>query len=89
VNDNEALIAPVMLTIFMQSSAEDLSRNAITPVNSLNPYQNRWTIKVRVTFKGAIKRYTNDRTPDGGGKLFHFDVVDREVKIHNPSSPLF
>eukprot|EP00026_Physarum_polycephalum_P004440 Phypoly_transcript_04459.p1 GENE.Phypoly_transcript_04459~~Phypoly_transcript_04459.p1 ORF type:complete len:579 (+),score=95.37 Phypoly_transcript_04459:80-1738(+) len=59
-----------------KASAEDISRNPITPVNSLNPYQNRWTIKVRVTFKGEIKRYSNDRTPDG--KLFHFDVVDRE-----------
>jgi replication factor A1 len=59
-----------------KTTAEDLSRNSITPVNSLHPYQNRWTIKVRVTFKGEIKRYTNDRTKDG--KLFHFDVVDSE-----------
>jgi ssDNA-binding replication factor A large subunit len=57
--------------------ADDLSHNPITPVNALNLYQNRWTIKVRVTSKGDIKRYSNDRTKDG--KLFHFDVVDNEV----------
>lgn len=56
-------------------------------MNSLNPYQNRWTIKVRVTFKGEKKNYSNERTTNG--QLFHFDVVDREVRASlSPFPPL-
>ena len=34
---------------------------------------NRWTIKVRVTSKGDIKSWNNDR---GNGKLFKIDLLD-------------
>lgn len=29
---------------------------AIVPISALNPYQNRWTIKARVTTKGDVRR---------------------------------
>ncbi|KFK31567.1 hypothetical protein AALP_AA6G128800 [Arabis alpina] len=45
----------------------------IIPIAALNPYQGRWTIKVRVTSKGELKRFSNVR---GEGKLFSFDLLD-------------
>ena len=45
----------------------------ILPINALNSYQNRWTIKARVTTKSSIRRYSNAR---GEGKFFSFDLLD-------------
>jgi hypothetical protein len=53
--------------------ARNESSGRTLPLNQLNPYQNRWTIKVRVTSKSDIKTYHNDR---GEGKLCSFDVMD-------------
>ncbi|EOA14703.1 hypothetical protein CARUB_v10027980mg [Capsella rubella] len=47
----------------------------ITPVAALNPYQGRWTIRVRVTCKGELRRFSN---PRGEGKLFNFDLLDSD-----------
>ena len=47
----------------------------ILPINSLNSYQNRWTIKARVTSKSDIRRYSNAR---GEGKFFSFDLLDSQ-----------
>ena len=48
------------------------SQSAILPICSLNPYQNRWTIKARVTNKSDIRRWSNAR---GDGHLFSMDLV--------------
>jgi len=45
----------------------------VLPINALNSYQNRWTIKARVTTKSSIRRYSNAR---GEGKFFSFDLLD-------------
>ncbi|CAL4910695.1 unnamed protein product [Urochloa decumbens] len=45
------------------------------PVAQLNPYQERWTIKARVTSKTDIRHYNNNRGP---GKVFSFDLLDAQ-----------
>ncbi|KAH0851396.1 hypothetical protein HID58_094777 [Brassica napus] len=47
----------------------------IIPINALNPYSGRWTIKARVTSKGDLRTYNN---PRGGGKVFSFDLLDAD-----------
>ncbi|XP_050528390.1 replication protein A 70 kDa DNA-binding subunit-like [Daktulosphaira vitifoliae] len=52
--------------------------DAIHPLNSLSPYQNKWTIRVRIMNKSAIRTWTNQR---GDGKLFSMDLVDEHGEI--------
>ena len=50
----------------------------IYPIEGLSPYQNKWTIKARVTFKSDIKHWHNQR---GEGKLFTVHLLDESGEI--------
>ncbi|EDV18754.1 uncharacterized protein TRIADDRAFT_62772, partial [Trichoplax adhaerens] len=61
-------------TIHPQQNLVDKSENRIVfPISSLTPYQNRWTIRTRVTSKSEIRKWSNSR---GEGKLFSVDLID-------------
>jgi replication factor A1 len=47
--------------------------DAVVPISMLNPYNNRWTIKARVTNKGTMRSWNNSK---GSGKLFSVDLLD-------------
>lgn len=51
------------------------------PVNAiemLSPYQNSWTIKARVSYKGDLRTWQNAR---GQGKLFNVNFLDESDEI--------
>ncbi|EJW05236.1 replication factor-a protein 1 (rpa1) [Edhazardia aedis USNM 41457] len=49
-----------------------------TPIASINPFQNKWSIKGRCTYKSDIKKFTNAR---GEGKLFTVNISDETGTI--------
>ncbi|KAI8884645.1 putative replication factor-A protein 1 [Backusella circina FSU 941] len=51
---------------------------ALTPIKNLNPYQNKWTIKARVSMKTPIKTWHNQRSD---GKLFSVNFLDQSGEI--------
>lgn len=64
--------APIMRTMTPSSS------KPITPIAQLNMYQNRWTIKARVTSKAEIRHWSNSK---GEGKLFSIELLDSTSDI--------
>jgi len=57
---------------------QSASGKNIFPIASLTPYQNKWTIRARVTNKSDIRHWSNQR---GDGKLFSMDLVDHSGEI--------
>ncbi|KAL6178695.1 hypothetical protein ACLB2K_050213 [Fragaria x ananassa] len=58
--------------------AKNEAPGRIVQICALNMYQNRWTIKARVTAKSELRTYTNAR---GEGKVFNFDLIDSSGEI--------
>lgn len=50
----------------------------IIPIEGLSPFQNTWTIRGRVTYKGDIRTWSNAR---GEGKLFNVNFLDESGEI--------
>ncbi|XP_076306238.1 replication protein A 70 isoform X2 [Tachypleus tridentatus] len=60
------------------SSIDKSAQTQVHPISSLTPYQNKWTIRARVTNKTPIKTWSNSR---GEGKLFSMDLLDESGEI--------
>ncbi|GEQ67870.1 hypothetical protein JCM33374_g1536 [Metschnikowia sp. JCM 33374] len=54
------------------------SEKPVNPIESLSPYQNNWTIKGRVSYKGDIRTWSNAK---GEGKLFNVNFLDESDEI--------
>ncbi|XP_013419280.1 replication protein A 70 kDa DNA-binding subunit isoform X2 [Lingula anatina] len=50
----------------------------VYPITALTPYQNRWTIRARLTNKSNIRTWSNSR---GEGKLFSMTFTDESGEI--------
>lgn len=50
----------------------------VVPIELLSPYQNSWTIKARVSYKGDIRTWNNAK---GSGKLFNVNFLDESDEI--------
>ncbi|KAF3840960.1 hypothetical protein F7725_006822 [Dissostichus mawsoni] len=66
----------------MEASTSKFSpmKTKVIPIAGLNPYQTKWTIRVRVTNKSSVRTWSNSR---GDGRLFSFEVLDEsgEIKV--------
>ncbi|TIB62317.1 hypothetical protein E3P77_03868 [Wallemia ichthyophaga] len=69
--DNKPTIAP-------PQSKGPSSQAPVYPIEGLSPYQNKWTIKARVTQRSDIKFWSNQR---GEGKLFSVNLMDETGEI--------
>lgn len=69
--------APAAVEKPAATSATDKTR-PIFAIEQLSPYQNVWTIKARVSYKGDIKTWHNQR---GEGKLFNVNFLDTSGEI--------
>ncbi|XP_057818612.2 replication protein A 70 kDa DNA-binding subunit A-like [Cryptomeria japonica] len=56
-------------------SPQNAPSENISPIKSLNPFQNNWTIKGRVTNKRKMHQYN---TAKHNGQVFSFDIIDEE-----------
>ena len=57
------------------STVRNEAPSRISPISSLNPYQNRWTIRARVTNQPTLRTYHNAK---GDGKVLNVDLLDAE-----------
>ncbi|GAA5845759.1 hypothetical protein JCM9279_006100 [Rhodotorula babjevae] len=57
---------------------DSLASAPVYPIESLSPYQNKWTIRARVTSKSDIRHWSNQR---GDGKLFSVNLLDESGEI--------
>lgn len=50
----------------------------ISPIETISPYQNTWTIKARVSYKSELRSWSNAK---GEGKVFSINFLDESDEI--------
>jgi replication factor A1 len=60
------------------SSREASSYGNLSPIEALSPYQQKYTIKARCTFKSDVKTWHNNK---GEGKLFSANFLDESGEV--------
>lgn len=58
--------------------AQKSNERPVNPIELLSPYQNNWTIKGRVSYKGDVRTWSNSK---GEGKLFNVNFLDESDEI--------
>lgn len=71
-------VEPAQASVINNGLQRDIDVDNIHPINSLSPYQNKWTIRARVINKAPVRTWNNSR---GNGKLFSMDLLDESGEI--------
>lgn len=79
-NSAAATAAPQLLQPQPPTAARSNTKkpNNLCLIEHLSPYQNVWTLKARVSYKGDLRTWTNAR---GTGKLFNVNFLDESGEI--------
>jgi replication factor A1 len=81
LGDSPSLSSNIHSTATLRREEDGLT-TSILPIKSINPYQNKWTIKARVANKSEIKTWRNAK---GDGRLFSIDLIDDSGEIRATS----
>ncbi|CAF1049208.1 unnamed protein product, partial [Adineta ricciae] len=65
-----------LLTLPIVPDVDSIQTNRLFKIEVLNPFQNKWTIRVRVAYKKPIRTFSN-----GEGRLFSCDLIDETGEI--------
>ncbi|CCH45720.1 Replication protein A 70 kDa DNA-binding subunit [Wickerhamomyces ciferrii] len=74
----QSIPQPQSSTNTNKASSNQKKPSNIYAIDQLSPYQNIWTIKARVSFKGEMRTWSNQR---GEGKLFNVNLLDETDEI--------
>lgn len=75
-----SISAPQARSVPKLNSGGSGSQNSrpIFAIEQISPYQNNWTIKARVSFKGELKKWQNNR---GEGHILNVNLLDSSGEI--------
>lgn len=62
----------------VQRTQPKANQPTVFPIEGLSPYQNKWTIRARITRKSDVKTFSNQK---GEGKLFNVNFLDDSGEI--------
>ncbi|CAF1048542.1 unnamed protein product [Adineta steineri] len=77
ITNEQPLLPPLQSTITItKMDIDSIKTNRLFKIETLNPFQNRWTIQVRVAYKKPVRAFSN-----GEGRLFSCDLIDETGEI--------